>query len=367
MCLDSINKKYFIVKSIEKIKENIHYCNKPGMIIASPSDDPPYKFHWIRDASIVMRTIIDQFETTNSDASLLLLFNYINNEYEIQNLNTIGSLGEPKININGKPFNESWGRPQNDGPALRGTTMIKLYKLLIQKYSSFCNTIVLTIIKKDLIYTLNKYQTCCFDIWEEEFGWHFYTRMVQLKFLKDALTLDVLFDEFSTEIEDAVANLSTSIFDHYNGDIIISSFNESGEITKVDDTAILFAYIHTDFDEKIVELFPIDKITKTCENLHTYFDTKYNSNNLSMIGRYPNDKYYNGQLWIICSLALVQIYMFINKTKYIDYITKIVIAIISIDFDLTLAEQYDPINKKQVSAKKLTWNYAELYFTLLKL
>ena len=29
-----------------------------------------------------------------------------------------------------------------------------------------------------------------FDLWEENKGWHFYTRMVQLKFLKNCLKLN---------------------------------------------------------------------------------------------------------------------------------------------------------------------------------
>ena len=38
--------------------------------------------------------------------------------------------------------------------------------------------------------------------------------------------------------------------------------------------------------------------------------------------------------------------------------------ILEIDANLELSEQYDPVNKKQLSAKRLTWNYAELYFAL---
>ena len=31
------------------------------MIIASPSTNPPYQFHWIRDSCIVIRVIIDLY------------------------------------------------------------------------------------------------------------------------------------------------------------------------------------------------------------------------------------------------------------------------------------------------------------------
>ena len=37
--------------------------------------------------------------------------------------------GEPKYNINCTPFNGDWGRPQNDGPALRGIMLYKIIEL----------------------------------------------------------------------------------------------------------------------------------------------------------------------------------------------------------------------------------------------
>ena len=41
---------------------------------------------------------------------------------------------------------------------------------------------------------------------------------------------------------------------------------------------------------------------------------------LNLIGRYQNDKYYNGEIWIICSLVL-QIYQFLSSKnkKFIKY------------------------------------------------
>jgi len=62
-------------KVINKLLENIEFSNKKGMIIASPSNDPPYKFHWIRDASIVMKVIINLYKETNNTKFLILIFN----------------------------------------------------------------------------------------------------------------------------------------------------------------------------------------------------------------------------------------------------------------------------------------------------
>ena len=184
---------------IKKIYENINFSNKIGMIIASPSTDPPYQFHWIRDSGIVMRVIIDLFNKFKKKSDLVEIFNYIDNEYNIQCLKTLTGLGEPKINLDGSSYDEPWGRPQNDGPALRGINMIKLYNLLKNDYKIISN-LILEIIKKDIIYTCQNYDKPCFELWEEITGWHFYTRMVQIKFIKDFISSKELHDKFNLDI-----------------------------------------------------------------------------------------------------------------------------------------------------------------------
>ena len=58
--------------------------------------------------------------------SINYLIRYIENCYKIQNLDTLTGLGEPKINLDITPYNEPWGRPQNDGPALRGIVLFQI-------------------------------------------------------------------------------------------------------------------------------------------------------------------------------------------------------------------------------------------------
>lgn len=355
---------------IKKIYDNINFSKNKGMIIASPSNDPPYKFHWIRDASLVMRVIIDYYKKYKNDNELIHIFNYIENESQIQNLNTISGLGEPKINIDKTAFNDSWGRPQNDGPPLRGINMIKIFKLLNNDYNVICNKIVKEIIEKDLQYTINNYNKPCFELWEEIQGWHFYTRLVQLKFLKDFINLKIVFKNIDLEKVKKVFNdLKINIMHHVKQDYIISSFDKNGNINKLDDASILLAFCHIDFDDELISLIPVELCIKNANNLIGYFRNKYNINDLNLIGRYQNDKYYNGEIWIICSLALSQIYKYLSSKneKFIKYkkiSDKIISYIKSIDVNYDLAEQYNPIKKKKLSAKKLTWNYAELYFSI---
>ena len=99
----------------------------------------------------------------------------------------------------------------------------------------------------------------------------------------------------------------------------------------------------------------------------SYFRNKYDRVDLNMIGRYKNDAYYDGQLWIICTLGLLQYYMKLTKNNKYKSLEKVCLDvfnyIISIDINFDIAEQYDPVNNKQMSAEKLTWNYSELYIT----
>ena len=45
----------YLPKNLDRILENTNTTTHKGIIIASPSTVPPYKFHWIRDSALVMR------------------------------------------------------------------------------------------------------------------------------------------------------------------------------------------------------------------------------------------------------------------------------------------------------------------------
>ena len=76
------------------------------------------------------------------------------------------------------------GRPQNDGPALRGIMLYKIIELFQYKYDVIIKNMITPILIKDLKYIIENYKEVSFDLWEENKGWHFYTRMVQLKFFQ---------------------------------------------------------------------------------------------------------------------------------------------------------------------------------------
>ena len=372
----------YISKIIQRITENTNTTTNLGIIIASPSEDPPYKYHWIRDSALVMRTIVDMYDKTKDPIYFQSILNYIENESKLQKLDTITGLGEPKYNINCTAFNGDWGRPQNDGPALRGIILFKLIDILYYKYETIISELIVPIIVKDLEYILSNYRKISFDIWEEKKGWHFYTRMVQAKFIKEALRYKKLLENI-VDIEllkNSYQTILSDLKDHLNGNSIISSFDKEGKIIKYEDAANILAFCHIDYDKEILKVIPLENINHTCDNLIESFRKKYNNEELNLIGRYINDKYYNGHIWIICSLALGQIYIELYKNRnivkydspmhrsrsnpnnnYIEIANQILERILTLDPNLILPEQFNPNTSEFISAKKLTWNYSELY------
>lgn len=378
--------KTYLDKIMERIIENMDTTINMGMIIASPSTEPNYKYHWIRDSALVMRPIIDMYNNTKEPIYFQYIINYLENETKIQNLNTISGIGEPKINIDCTPFNGDWGRPQNDGPALRGIILFKLIDIFEYKYDTLINSLIKPIIYKDINYILKNFNKISFDLWEENIGWHFYTRMVQLKFIKDTIKHHKFFPNIDINLlTNSYNTLLESIKDHFNGESIISSFNVNGEIIKYEDAANIMAFTHISYDEDILKEVPLEYINHTCDNLIIAFRKKYKKDDINLIGRYIDDKYYNGHIWIICSLALAQILLELYKSRnitkkkspmhrsksnpnlnFLEISNGILETILTLDTDFILPEQFNPVTNEFLSAKKLTWNYSELYL-LIKL
>ena len=76
----------YVDKIFQRICENINSNTKPGMIIASHSSDPDYKYHWIRDSALVMRPIVDLYKTTKESKYFHLILTYIENETKVQKI-----------------------------------------------------------------------------------------------------------------------------------------------------------------------------------------------------------------------------------------------------------------------------------------
>ncbi len=175
----------------QRLKTNLQYPKiAPGAVIASPqTSNPNYFRYWIRDGALVVSSIIPLAIENRQAFWRQFINSYIH--FSLKNQATTANFGEPIFEVDGSVFSGPWGRPQNDGPALRALAMIEWAEhLLATGDRSTVESLLYkaslpakTLIKADLEYVAYHWKDSSFDLWEEVRGDHFYTRMVQYKAL----------------------------------------------------------------------------------------------------------------------------------------------------------------------------------------
>ncbi len=284
-----------------------------GVVVASPSrTNPDYFYHWTRDGALVMDVVVDLYRFSRSVPEkkfyLTTLSDYIQFTRQNQITQTLTGLGEPKFNVDGSAFNGPWGRPQNDGPALRASALTKFaFQLISEGLESEVRRTLYdgsagSVIKADLEFVAHNWQATCFDLWEEVSGRHFYTRLVQRKSLVYGAKLayhlgDKGAGDFymlqARQIErdlprhwDAGVNYLLTIVDRNGGIDYKHSSLDSSVIL-----AALHGYLGDGFfgpsDDRILATF-----NKAEETFKRIYPVNHNANYpATAIGRYPEDKY----------------------------------------------------------------------------
>ncbi|KAI0042277.1 carbohydrate-binding module family 20 protein [Auriscalpium vulgare] len=298
---------------------------KAGVVIASPSTvNPNYLYTWIRDSSLVFKTIIDQY-TLGTDSSLRgQIDNFINAESIIQQVSnpsgtiSTGGLGEPKFNIDETAFTGSWGRPQRDGPALRSTAMITFANwLLDNNNSTFVTNTLWPIIKLDLDYVANSWNQTSFDLWEEISSSSFFTTAVQHRSLREGSALATRIGQtsvvsgYNTQADNVLCFLQS----YWNPSAGYVTANTGGGRSGKDSNTIL-ASIHTWDIAAGCDAATFQPCSdKALSNLKVYVDSFRSiypinsgiaSTSAVATGRYPEDVYFNGNPWYLCTLAVAE-------------------------------------------------------------
>ncbi|CAE6428368.1 unnamed protein product [Rhizoctonia solani] len=178
-----------------------------GLVVASPSTShPDYFYTWTRDSALVTASIMDRLAAGENELEATLrLYSYsqakLQNTCNKSGCPADGGLGEPKFNVDGTPFDGSWGRPQRDGPALRAITLIRFANYLLDRGTSpdrdFVSRFLYNqdtssgrfIIKNDLEYTSHMCFDTSYDLWEEKQDLHFFTLVACRKALSSGATL----------------------------------------------------------------------------------------------------------------------------------------------------------------------------------
>jgi glucoamylase len=371
----------------------------PGIVIASPERQaPPYYYQWVRDAALTMDTAVSLYNQMQGSDRLYIekqLLGYVRFSRNLQKTSTRDGLGFPLFFVDGRPYDRDWCSPQNDGPALRALTLIHFaHSLIGQNRGDFVRRELYdgkipteSVIKADLEYVSHHWNEKNCDLWEETWGHHFYTRMVQRRALLEGAQL-------ATQLGDSGAafwyvsqarSLESSIAQHWDGSrqIILAHLEGEGNTQSKKqglDSAVILGVLHGATHDGF---FPAvdQKVFSTYEKLVQAFQYEYKINQVPQfpgvaIGRYPGDIYggthfNHGNPWVLTTLAFAnynyQLADFFLQSNDFQRARALVSTgdlflkrvRLHAHPDGSLSEQIDRNTGYMTSARDLTWNYSE--------
>ncbi|KAJ5212773.1 uncharacterized protein N7498_004419 [Penicillium cinerascens] len=294
---------------------------KPGIVIASPStDNPDYYYTWTRDSALTLKVVIDLFK--NGDGDLLdVIEEYINAQAYIQTVSnpsgglSSGGLGEPKFNVDETAFTGAWGRPQRDGPALRATALIAFGQWLIDNgYTTQATNIVWPIVRNDLSYVAQYWNNTGFDLWEEVSGSSFFTIAVQHRALVEGSKFASQVGSSCSYCDSQAPQVLCFLQSFWTGSYTLANFGSS---RSGKDANTLLGSIHTfdpeaDCDDTTFQpcsaraLANHKIVTDSFRSIYT-LNSGIAEGKAVSVGRYPEDTYYNGNPWYLCTLAAAEL------------------------------------------------------------
>jgi len=381
--------------SLSHLYDNISPTNAArGAVIASPSkDNPNYYYHWIRDAAITMDVVVRQYSraTDPSQKEILssALLDYVRFSRRNQMTeNLSGGLGEPKFEADGNTYYGAWGRPQNDGPALRAVTLTKLAFLwlaegkenLVREYLYEQELPAHRVIKADLEYVSHHWRETDFDLWEEIRGHHFYTRMAQRRALRDGARLAAFLGDRSAAdwYSSQATELEHEINRHWDPSrgFITATLDRDGGIDYKSglDSCIILAVLHGDAGDGFFSITD-PRVQATLQKLEATFQQIYPINHKGYpgiaVGRYPEDRYdgvetgKEGSPWVLITAAYAEYYYKLAaRTKSLNaaakYRAKAEAFMERIKIhgpDGSFSEQMNRWTGFMQGARHLTWSY----------
>jgi glucoamylase len=273
-----------------------------------------------------------------------------------------------------------------------------------------------SLLEQDLDFTLHHFREPCFDLWEETFGHHYHTRLVQFAALSDgAEWMDETGDPARASAYRAAAlELREQLDAHFDArdGIYVSHAVDASEAAgfadaKRLDIAIVLAVIQAArLDGPHGVLDP--KVLATLARLEALFAKAYKINRVRSatcapaMGRYADDVYYSGGAYYFSTLGAAQFYFCFaeavgrgamvpisngNRALFVDMLGAppdalgatslearyteglfnallkrgdMVMAMVRTHTPASgeLSEQFDQTNGTQTSAKNLAWSHA---------
>ncbi|MBI3554444.1 MAG: hypothetical protein HY077_18260 [Elusimicrobia bacterium] len=301
----------------------------PGSVAASPSrSNPDYWFNWKRDAALTMNEIVALYRAATAPAQkqawFKLLRDYADFARRAQTAPSQSGLGEPKHNMDGSVFTGPWGRPQDDGPAEEASTLIAFARSLLAEgrkdlalklYGDFASGI-----KGDLEYVSHHWSQTSFDVWEEVKARHFDTAVAQREaLLQGAGLARALGDPRAAAWYESQAGLiAAELGRHWDASkgYLVSAIGRDGGLDyKASglDSAVILAAIHREPGGDPAFSVTDPRILATAWALKQSFRTGYALNRRAdapgvAIGRYPEDRYFGGNPWVLSTNAFAELH-----------------------------------------------------------
>ncbi len=382
---------------------------RKGSIVASPilgayDPEPDYFFHWLRDSAIVidaLRLLTEDehlgFDGLSHFADFVrfslslegldgrrLIDNpawreriapdyrqYVRTDDDLSVAHGEAVASETRANPDGTLDISKWPRPQNDGPFARALSVLRWRNSAPLDVD--VRLAVDALLRSDLQFTLRHWRDACFDIWEEEKGFHYYT----LRMAAAALDAGAGWFEEQGDSGDAATCRSdvAAIFkildgywledaQFYRSRLLESSLPSSKEL----DIAVIFAALHAAGNGKTHSVQD-PRMHATLAKLQALFDAQYPINRqrarrAPAMGRYAGDVYYSGGAYYFSTLAAAE-FCFraaLHSTEKSaltdqgDAFLETVRAFTPASGEMS--EQFDQRTGEQRSAQQLAWSYA---------
>jgi glucoamylase len=386
----------------------------PGSVIASPvlaayDPEPDYFFHWFRDAALVMDALrLARHEVVGRANAAALFDEFVEFSLSVQSLNGATlALDHPlksttsdeykkflrpdselrlvradrvaadtRVNPDATLDISQWPRPQNDGPALRALALMRWLQdpaIRIERPIP-----AETLLQRDLEFVLQFAGKACYDIWEEDFGLHYYTLLVSssalregAKWLKGRGALN-LAETCNSEANGLLRILNGFWLDakeHYASRRLSSGAVSPKEL----DFAVILAVLHSQNYGGAHSLAD-PKVHATFSRLEELFEAEYPLNRTrsalqgTAMGRYAGDHYYSGGPYFFSTLGAAEFCYraaaqgMPSEAKAFmlrgDEFLRTVRA--HAPLDGKLAEQFDRHSGAPSSARDLAWSHAAL-------
>jgi glucoamylase len=388
-----------------------------GAVVAAPDHDTPggnYYYHWMRDGALSMRSLWANPKLDRDTVSTYLQ-SYakwvIGRQSAVAVHDGVDVRVEPKFEIpDGTVFDGSWCRPQNDGPGLRAITLMFYAEELLEADAkdSFVTENLWTgdssslnggAIKFDLDWVVDGWDSNTCDLWEEVQSSDFFWNRVTMKkamLMGSAFATKMGDDASASKYAEIAAAIDAKLDSHWLGTFVAEETNRQK------DGAVLVGF-NNGFDESDGKYAPTSvEVASTVNVYNTAFCSEYKINTDDsasevpgvLIGRYPGDNYAGGNPWVLSTAAMAQLlyraasYTLSNGVPTDEALEQFS-AGLNVDFpadakgisqtlaaagdsvmlrlkehvggdDGHLDEQIDRNTGEQMSAKDLTWSYAEV-------